>query len=144
MENSFYSLKKKKNITNYFRPNERRVLKIIKVLTQEKIYTDGAEIMSKKPKEWTGCGTGNIQNALAELFKNGNIVFRGVENIFDLQKNYSDIQNIPISITEKGEKYLRLWVVRYWKIIIGIVVSLATIWTAIILTLDFFVKIKAN
>lgn len=129
-----------KNRTNYFRPNERKVLKIIKELTREKIYTDAGEIMSKKPKEWTGCGTGNIQNALIELFKNGNIVFRDVKNIFDLQKNYSDMQNTPLSITKKGEEYLRPLVIRHWKPVIGILVGLATIWTAVVLTLEFFLK----
>jgi hypothetical protein len=58
---------------SYYQPKDKAILKLIKRISVEKPYTHLKGVCSVVPKDWKlrGCGTGNIQNCLVQLYRRG-------------------------------------------------------------------------
>lgn len=124
----------------YFEPNKKKVLKMIAELTYEKPYTDFPEIESHIPRKWKvdGCGTQNIVNVLVELYRGGLIkTTLGNEDSFIEGR---EIRGKPFFLSPKGKEELRPWLLQYWPIIVGFLVSVATIVTAVYAALEYYKK----
>ncbi|QQS61247.1 MAG: hypothetical protein IPN70_05170 [Candidatus Moraniibacteriota bacterium] len=124
---------------SYFELDTIQVLRIIEELTKEKAYTDATELQNAIPKKWKleGCGTGNITNALAHLYREGYIDGMTGEAREVLLEG-REIKNQSFFLTPKGREKTKNWFVRNWQIIMGFLVSLATIFTALFTGLMYF------
>lgn len=123
----------------YFEPDKRKVLEMISELTYEKPYT-GFEVQERIPQEWKlkGCGTQNIINVLVELYREGLIqTTSGNEENFIEGR---EIQGRSFFLSPSGRKELKHWLIRNWLIIVGFLVSIATIVTAIYTALEYYKK----
>ncbi len=125
----------------YFRPNKREILRIIKRNTIEKEYTDTNEVLDAVPRKWKlkGCGYGNIRKTLFELLRDGFIATAEKDGGFLLESNPFN-ENRRFFLAYKGEHELRPWLMKNWQIVVGFLVSLATIVIAIFNILNFFKK----
>ncbi len=124
----------------YFNPDKRKVLKIISELTYEKPYTDSSEIEKCIPQEWKlkGCGTQNIVNVLVELYRDG-----WIQTTSGNKENFiegREIQGRSFFLSPTGRNELKIGLFRNWPVVVGFLVSVATIVTAIYTALEYYKK----
>lgn len=122
----------------YFAPDKRKVLKIIFELTAEKPYSDFFEVENRIPQEWKlkGCGTQNIQNVLVDLYREGMIGTSPEHRQYFLEGR--EIKNRSFFLSQKGRGELSPWALKHWQIIVGFLVSIATIVTAVYTALEYY------
>jgi len=121
----------------YFAPNKRKVLSIIFELTSEKPYTGYAELESHIPQKWKlrGCGTQNLINVIVELYREG--LLEATEGNRQSFLEGRDITGRDFFLSYEGRRAMRPWPLRHWQIIVGILVSVATVVTAIYTALEY-------
>ena len=122
----------------YFRPNHRKVLRLIKEISEEVGYTDSVVLCSSLPQKWRleGCGTGNIKNCLIQLNRRGFIL--PYSKTPDYTGAMVSEENQSFYITEKGERQLKSWLIRYWQPTTALLVSIATIVIAIYTVFSYY------
>jgi hypothetical protein len=125
---------------SYFSPNKRKILKIILDLTLEKPYADFHEVESKIPKSWRlkGCGTGNIQKVIVNLYREKLIESAG-ENHRSFMEG-REIGNKSFFLSLAGRNELKPWAQRNWQVVAGFLVSVATITTAVYAAMQYYKK----
>lgn len=115
---------------SYFAPNEKSVLRIIKRITLEKPYTHSKQVFEAVPKKWklNGCGTGNIDNCLVQLYRKGFITTASQDLAF-FQGTY--VGNKIFHLTPKGDEKLQPFYrkVNFWFFIFTAITAISTLGT---------------
>lgn len=124
---------------NYFEQDKIQILRIIKELTREKPYTDANELREAIIEKWEleGFGTGETTNGVVNLYREGYIDGMTREAREVLLEG-REIKNQSFFLTPKGREKTKNWFVRNWQIMVGFLVSLATIFTALFTGLMYF------
>lgn len=122
----------------YFRPKKKDILGLIETLTIEKPYTGISEIEERIPSKWRlkGCETQNIVNVLVDCYRDGLIQTTSINRDDFLEGR--EIKGKSFFLTPAGKNELRFWLVRHWQLVTGILVSSATITTAIYSALEYY------
>lgn len=112
---------------SYFKPDNKKILKLIRELTLEKPHTDQNEVCQKIPQRWklAGCGTGNVQNTLVDLYRKKLIATATFDPLF-YEGTYTN--NKLFHLTDKGEQELKAWYQKrkFWIFIFLGITALAT------------------
>lgn len=111
---------------------------MVSELCYEKPYTGFSEVEERIPTEWKlkGCGNQNIVNVLVELYREGWIqTTTGNDESFIEGR---EIKGKSFFLSSKGREELRPWFIRNWQVVVGFLVSLATIVTAVYTALEYY------
>lgn len=124
---------------SYFELDTKKTLGLIDELTKEKPYTDAVELLNNIPNDWKlqGCGTGNVTNKVSNLYREGFIDATTEESKHILREG-REIQNQSFFLTPRGRDQMKNWFVRNWQGVVGFLVSVATICTALYTALLYY------
>lgn len=125
---------------SYYQPNSEQLIEIIVSLEETKSTVNFGDLENAIPKQWrlNGCGTGNLQKAISDLFKRGYIDSAEQDRETFRLGQEMKFGNRPFFLTPLGYNQTKPFYIKYWQVAVGLLVSIGSIVTAIYTVFTYY------